>query len=292
MIKKCKSISIKKVNKLPNLFIVGAGKSGTTSLYEYLKEHPDVYMSPIKEPHFLADKRKLMEHFDINIKDIITNEKDYLKLFQGAKNEKILGEASTSYLYYTDPKIIKEKFPNSKIIIMLRNPIERAWSHYLMGIRGGFINPYKISFREAINKFPIIIRLGFYSKNVYRYLKVFGSDLHIILFDDFRENTLEVIEKVYQFLDINNYIPKLEIYNKGVLPRNKFSFYLIKIYRKVKFYKFVPKNLKTKVKPFLFIDKKKEISDKDKKFLLKLYKEDILELSKILGRDLSHWLEL
>ena len=280
------------MKKLPNLFIVGVGKSGTTSLYQYLKFHPDIYMSPLKEPHFLADKQKLKEHFDIDFSQVITNEEQYFSLFQKAKNEKILGEASTSYLYYVEPEVIKKKFPNSKIIIMLRNPVERAWSHYLMAIRDGFINP-NTPFSKAIEDFPIIVKLGFYSKNVRKYIESFQNDIYVILFDEFKKNTQTIIKCVYRFLEVDStFSPEIKTYNASAIPTSVFSFYLLKMNRKFKLYKFVPKFVRKKIKPLLLKNMKKEMPQRDKYFLLELYKKDIIELSKIINKDVSYWLEI
>jgi len=146
--------------KLPNFFIVGAAKAGTTSLYNYLKQHPDIYMSPIKEPNYFA------KDIDINLfrKDykktalidtqkyfskpkleelhlaFITELEDYIKLFQKVSNEKVIGETSVSYLYSkVAAKEIKKLVPDAKIVIILRDPIERAYSHYLMNLKEGLI---------------------------------------------------------------------------------------------------------------------------------------------------------
>ena len=106
----------------PNFFIVGAPKSGTTSLYEYLKQIPQVYMSPVKEPHYFSKSIVPDNHFLKPIRD----KKKYLNLFEGAKNEIAIGEASPTYLADPEaPKLIHELVPNAHIIIILRDPIER-----------------------------------------------------------------------------------------------------------------------------------------------------------------------
>ena len=122
-----------------DFFIVGAPKSGTTSLYHYLNEHFDVEMSSQKEPDFFSDEslQKQGMYYGRNRVDTIGK---YNALFE--KEDVILrGEASVSYLYYEDvPKKIKEYNHDGKIIIILRNPIDRAFSHYLMDYRLGLIS--------------------------------------------------------------------------------------------------------------------------------------------------------
>ena len=107
--------------KKPNFFIIGAPKCGTTSLAAWLAEHPNIYMSPIKEPHFFCS--------DFNVV-IIPNEAEYYRLFKKAGDQHMaVGEASTSYLYsqVAVPRIERE-LPGAKYIVMVRNPVEMAYS--------------------------------------------------------------------------------------------------------------------------------------------------------------------
>ena len=114
--------------KIPNLFIVGAMKSGTSSLHNYLATHPEIYMSEFKEPQYFADLGK-----DISRNQFPTEEA-YLSLFKNAGNAKIIGESSTNYSKIPEftgvPQRIKAFSPEAKIIYIMRDPIERALSHY------------------------------------------------------------------------------------------------------------------------------------------------------------------
>jgi len=132
--------------KWPNFFIVGSSKAGTTSLYYCLKQHPTIYMSPIKEPKFFCSP----EYQKSSFMEPIVKEKDYVKLFDKVKNEKIVGEASVRYLF--DPKsseLIHKKIPDAYILISIRDPVESAYSLYLLYKRLGIL---KSSFREEIEK--------------------------------------------------------------------------------------------------------------------------------------------
>src|SRR5262245_44057756 len=135
--------------KLPNFFIVGAPKAGTTSLYEYLRRHPQVYMSPVKEPNYfsyadtvaqnLYHKEKGIEQWD-----------EYVKLFEASNGAHAIGEASVSYLFYPEvPRRLNEKFPDARIIIVLRNPVDRAYSHYYMEHKLGYVRE---SFDDIVMK--------------------------------------------------------------------------------------------------------------------------------------------
>ena len=110
---------------LPNLIIVGAAKSGTTSLHNYLNQHPDVFMCDPKEPHFLINKEIGLKRIPIAISDI----NDYEKLFLGYSDIRYRGESSVMYLMYPEiviPKIKSLLGEETRIIIMLRNPVDRA----------------------------------------------------------------------------------------------------------------------------------------------------------------------
>ncbi len=139
--------------KLPNFLIVGAAKSGTTALYHYLSQHPEIYMSPLKEPKFITSnflKFPFQGPGDNEVEKMIVKSFDrYCDLFKGVKNEKAIGEASADNLYYYEQAIfyIKKYIGNPKIIIILRNPIERAYSAYLHLVRD---ERETLSFKEAL----------------------------------------------------------------------------------------------------------------------------------------------
>src|SRR5215203_3559900 len=117
---------------MPNFLIIGAMKSGTTALYYYLEQHPEIYMSPVKEPNFFSSQGQQ------NAVDAVTNIGAYQHLFKGASDEKAIGEASHSYLYEPGAATaIRRYIPEAKLIAILRNPIERAYSHFLHMVRSG-----------------------------------------------------------------------------------------------------------------------------------------------------------
>lgn len=133
---------------LPNFLIIGAAKSGTSSIYDYLKQHPQIYMSSIKEPIFFAFEGEQIDEFgpfndDPLAKGTLTNSAtnidDYQALFRDVDGEKAIGEASVRYLYFSkSPNRIKKYIPEAKLIAILRNPVDRAYSHFLMNLRKQF----------------------------------------------------------------------------------------------------------------------------------------------------------
>lgn len=104
----------------PNLFIPGAAKSGSSSLHEYLKFHPDIFMSDIKEPHYFSHKE-----------NYYNRKSEYYGLFENTRSYKYRGESSTGYMVF--PGVIdriKNDIGDAKFIFVLRNPIDRCFSHY------------------------------------------------------------------------------------------------------------------------------------------------------------------
>lgn len=165
----------------PNLFIAGAAKAGTTSLYAYLRAHPDVFFPPIKEPHYFADVRPAPEHRYAQ-RRFITRREDYLALFAGAGKARLRGDASPSYLWSEKaPARIAEVSPEARILVLLRDPVERAWSHYLMEFRegaehGGFLEALERDLarpRKGWAVSHLYVELGLYAEQIARYFAHF-----------------------------------------------------------------------------------------------------------------------
>jgi len=175
----------------PNFFIVGVPRAGTHSLYAYLKQHSKVFMSPRKEPNYFC--REIIPDDD-PLKEPVRRESDYLALFKDVKNEVAIGEASAFYLRDSlAPELIHEKVPNAKIIIILRDPAERAYSHYLTLVKK---NKTRLTFYQMIkndmkklevgkSKAWILIH-GFYYDSLKRYFDIFNKkNIHIIISEEF-----------------------------------------------------------------------------------------------------------
>ena len=294
---------------MPNFFIVGAQKAGTTSLYYYLKQHPQIYMSPRKEPHFFEGM-----HWDFyrpgRMALPVTDLADYQALFEGVTDEKAIGEASASYLYSPKaPTLIKRSIPYARLIAILRNPADRAYSNFLHCVRAG---------RESIVDFAEALRVeeerikgnwgplwhykqkGFYYAQVKRYLDTFGRDpFRVWLYEDLRAKPLDVLRDVLEFLEVDDtFAPDMSIeHNTSALPRNK------TLYRAAKklagrnsglklaiLERCLPAGPRRYVKRRIFVQPPPfpaEIREQ----LLDSYTEDILKLQDLIGRDLSPWLE-
>ena len=294
---------------MPNFLIVGAQKAGTTSLHYYLKQHPQIYMSPRKEPHFFEGM-----HWDFyrpgRIMPPVTDLADYQALFEGVTDEKAIGEASASYLYSPKaPTLIKRSIPDARLIAILRNPADRAYSNFLHCVRGG--RESTVDFAEALrveeerikrNWGPLwhYKQKGFYYAQVKRYLDTFGRDLFKVwLYEDLRTQPLDVLRDVLEFLEVDDtFVPNMAIeHNTSALPRNKTLYRAAKklagrnpVLKLAILELCLPARPRQCVKRRIFVQPPPfpaEIREQ----LLDSYTEDILKLQDLIGRDLSPWLE-
>ncbi len=291
-------------NKLPNFFIVGAPKAGTTSLYYYLKRHPEVFMSGIKEPNYFAYEETIKQNLYHKEKGVGTLE-EYLQLFESVNGRhKAVGEASVSYLFYPAvPEKIKELVPDARIIMSLRNPIDRAFSHYYMEHKLGYVNESleDIVNRKSSHKYSKLwyqqyIELGLYYEQVKRYIDVFGKDkVKIFIYDELSEDMENMILSVFKFLVIDpSFIPELENkYNTYSTPRNTFfrAIYSQKNLRALA-RKIIPDAKVEAIKNlFLTRRKKPDRHDETVDLMNVIFKPDIIKLEKLLNKDLSRWYE-
>src|SRR3990170_8700279 len=136
---------------LPNFLIIGAHKSGTTSLYQYLRQHPQVFMPQLIEPSFFSYEGQNLQHNPSIRRHVITRFEDYVALFQEARGEIAIGEASPMYLKCPQSAVrIKHYIPDARLIVILRNPVDRAYSHFQMELRNGTVN--NPDFTQAIQE--------------------------------------------------------------------------------------------------------------------------------------------
>tara|TARA_B100001029_G_C15058863_1_gene456651 strand:- start:950 stop:1852 length:903 start_codon:yes stop_codon:yes gene_type:complete len=298
-----------KVKTLPNLFIVGAAKSGTTSLHNYLNQHPDIFMCTPKEPHFLINHEIGEERipFSIGSKD------DYLNLFKLGKDKKYRGESSVMYLMYPEiviPKIKKNFGEDCKIIIMLRNPIERAYSgfHHVkrynskedsLDFKSAWIVSEERYFSQSeMTPASRYQELGLYFRQVKSYLEQL-KNVHIIIYDDYKRDFQNEMKKLFDFLQINIITINAEERHmvggwqwnnekiKRLLIEKNFikSFFKILIPFKT-FRRFIRKKLQNQNTTSV-----SRISEEDKNMLKRFYKEDVMKLSDLLKRNLNYWTE-
>ncbi|MCJ7771633.1 MAG: sulfotransferase [Desulfobacterales bacterium] len=297
-------------NFMPNLLIAGAGKSGTTSLHYYLRQHPEIFMCTPKEPHFFRAQfsRFPMNGPGDNIKKVYKNFEDYKKLFKKVDGQKVIGDASASNLYYAEKVIpyIEKYLGDPKIIISLRNPVERAYSAYLNLI---LQNREWLSFQEALAQEDKRIKdnwrhswfyknTGFYYKRVKAYIENF-SDVKVYLFDDLKKDPLSLVQDIYDLLGVEpTFVPDVNArFASSGIPRFKAVSLL---WRETKFrnaISWIGKGVLSEQIWYKLRDmlRKKFVTKPDmaaatRRYLLNEYRDDILQLQTLIGRDLSHWL--
>ena len=286
--------------RTPNLFIIGAPKCGTTSLFRYLSEHPDIFIPAKKEPNFLIyDNLKKIDARSREVKKAIKTPDGYLNLYMDSGDEKYLLDGTVFVYSFDDAlKKLKEMSPDYKAVIILRNPVLRFISHYKMSVN---LNDVKKPIEEYI-KSPICgmgmntLELGLYSKRLKRVFEILGSDrVHVLLLDNLKQNVEETLLKLYDFLEINRVLPenchKVYLKNPGIAKsaffrriyvKSKFLKLVKKIFRKTPIYK-----LKNGINKKLYSDL--VISQEINKTLFEYYENDIYELENILGRKLDYW---
>jgi hypothetical protein len=286
----------------PNFFIVGAQKAATTSLYFYLKEIPGVYMSPLKEPFYFSPHA-----VPNSASDIIRDKKEYLRLFEKARGYKAIGEATPIYLWDPDtPKLIHEAVPHARIIMILRDPIERAYSNYLMwskytGIRSSFydelMRDYK-SQEKLYGRSQLYVEFGMYYEQVKRYFDTFGREqIKVIIFEEFVQHPAQTVNEVLAFLGVNYSVTEVkEQYNPYSVPRSHLSNWIFALFRwlrarDIKFYKMLvllPDSVVESLPEKILFKRthKPKIEPKAFKFLQEIYRDDLIKLESLLGRSL------
>lgn len=281
---------------LPNFIIGGALKGGTTSLYYFLRQHPEVFMSSLKEPRYFAYEPDNPLHADgAGLHFPVKTLAEYTALFAGAAGEKAIGEASPHYLISpVAPTRIKELIPGVKLIFSLRDPVKRAnsvyWHSYRLGQEDRPIE-------QALTAEEYAIQHGLY----YHYLRVWfdlfdRTQIKVILFDDLQRNPLATFRDVCRFLDVDDqFVPDLSVRNKGGTPRHKrFG----RILERVKTHPIrqaidplVPKPLRR-----MLLDVRNHnlqetppMSEALARRLRDYFRDDITQLESLLGVDLAAW---
>lgn len=299
--------------RLPTFLIIGAARSGTWSLYQYLGQHPQIYMSSEKEPDYFVHGER---QFDLRgpgwkqvARRVARDLESYRTLFRGAPSNAAIGEASTSYLYDpVAPNRIQHLIPHAKLIAILRNPVDRAYSAFLYQTRLG---------HESVRDFAAALRAeedrirarwwygfhyrsrGLYCRQLQRYLDRFPAEqIKVCLHEDFIANPARICQEIFQFLKVDcTFVPDTSTqYNAArsyVAARNKAVRVALEriapLHRQAKraipmswhpaFHKFLYREF---VPPPLSPDLRQELRG--------FFRRDILNLQDLLHRDLACWL--
>ena len=290
---------------LPNFLVVGAQKAGTTSLHHYLFNHPDIYLPGQKETKFFViDERyeKGLQHY----------EQEY---FGGRNSEAAVGEVDPDYMYFHCALERMQKdldLSSIKLIFVFRNPVERAFSHYLMTYRRGLEN---LSFEDALENeserigsdflsdmhFSYQSR-GYYYRQVMRFLQYMDREqMLFLLTEDLKENPVKCTQSICRFLNVTtSYIPANanKQFHKATVPRSN------SLLRRIRQKGSLEKKIVRLLVPWESGRKKLRemalswnqtprhdmaISDATRKWLSSCYEQENKLLAELIGRDLSHW---
>lgn len=294
-------------NRLPTFLIVGMAKAGTSSLYAYLAEHPQIYVSPERVPNFwgLGEQPEPRYGGPVKRKPIdAPTLAHYTALFAAARDEIALGEGS-SFFNFTPraAERIQHYMPEAKLLFSLRQPAERAYSQYLYARRMGWEPASQFSAalkdearRKAEAWFPFLCyRASSLTAATLRvFYELFPRDqIHLSLFEDFRRQTPAVMRSIYTFLGVEpDFTPNLSVqHNPGRVglwpwlrsPLNPKTAFLWRC-------------LPSQARHFLFrkldnFARKPSLAPTLRADLTRSFHADILETQALIGRDLSAWLE-
>jgi hypothetical protein len=300
---------------LPNFLIIGAAKSSTSAMYHYLKQHPNICMSLVKEPDFFAYVKDLPVFCgpgdEMIRRRAVVQLADYQALFQDAREETALGEASTIYLSSYHPhqtaENIHDHIPHVRLIAILRQPADRAYSNFSYYRQLG-MEP-EANFKQALAEEQTRLQAGWrpgwryrlnglYYANLKPYFERFKREqIRVYVYDDWQSNPHQILRDVFGFLDVD------ETFTPDITKRHNTTF----VPRSVAIQKFLlqPNQIKSLFKHLLpqrlrraiilglqsLNHKKHSLFEPElRRQLTEGYREDILKLQDLIGRDLSHWL--
>jgi hypothetical protein len=290
---------------LPNFVIIGAAKAGTTALYWYLADHPQVFMSPVKETNYFAfglddDGNLLYGDPDLH-RFPVRSSAAYEELFSGATDALAIGEASPIYLECPQSAArIQEVLPNARIICGLREPVDRAYSDYLMYLRarGRRLDPVRDLTASAAWASPEShwMQISRYHEALSRYFDLFPRDrIHVFLFEDFRADAIGTVRDVYRAVRVDpGFAPDLDTpHNIGGMPS---SMTLEKVFTSGALKKalepWIPRRAADMARRLRTKNLKKApaLPEALKAELGQHFRDDIAKTSALIGRSLDNWL--
>lgn len=297
---------------MPEFLVIGAAKSGTTSVDRYLAEHPAIFMSPVKEPGFFAfegDKMQFSGPRDAwMLETVRTTWPRYLELFEAAQSYHHVGETSPVYLYDEDaPSRIKTRLPEAKLIALLRNPVDRALSQFRFMIQCE--REPESNLMDALLDEDRRVeagwewgwhyrRLGFYGQQMERYYALFDADqIHVELYDDLIANAEAVMQRIFHFLDVDiSFQPNVQqLHNATRLDTSRrFSRFLNRTGLRAAARAVTTRRFRrwAHARPFMRTESDvfAAMDAETRRFLRGHFRTDIQHLEDLIGRDLDHWL--
>jgi sulfotransferase family protein len=298
---------------VPNFTIIGAAKSGTTALYTYLALHPEIYMSPIKEPNYFS-----LDYFSENIKNSSTEIErkwwkssydravktldNYTLLFEGVEREKAIGEASPSYLSSpTAAENIQRHNPDIKLIAILRDPAQRAFSRHIQLLRDRKDTPKEFMniLRSNDWRTRMYTSPGFYHKCLLPFINRFPKEqLKIFLYEDLTRDPTTLLLNIFEYLEVSTgFTPDFtKKWNVSGIPRSQLLHKMV--WKQPEWVRSIVKPVlsskaKDKIRTLAHKNlEKPQLDDEAKRHLISIYRDDILQLQDYIDRDLSTWMKV
>jgi hypothetical protein len=280
-------------HQMPNFFLVGAPKAATSSLYHYMGQHPDIFVPENKETHFFSWPEVGETYYD---RKFVKTEAEFRALFHDRGEQQFAGDFSPSHLLYpAAAERIKAFQPEAKIIMILRDPVKRAISHYLMDCRLGCIHQPLLEVLDDAERYPLFYReyvqIGRYDQQVETYFSHFGRErVHVVIYEDFQKDPATTVREIFEFLGADaDFAPNFsQAHNTYRMPRSR----LVESFRNSSFWhsirSIVPASIKNRAKPLMDNTEKPDMSREIPR-LATLFADSNRRLAELLSRDLSHW---
>lgn len=291
--------------RLPNFFLAGAPKAGTTSMYFYLAQHPQVYMSPVKEPTFFgaADipahlKDFILERTARDRAPLVLEWDDYLALFRNVRDEIAIGEASVSYLWQPSAaRAIHALLPGARLIFVLRDPSERLFTHLLGSAWRRPRETFRTRFLEALEPGGLdmnIVNIGRYATHLQRFFDVFPKDrISIHLYEDYQADAPAVLRSVYGFLGVDPDYP-VDVsrrHGETLVPRFRLLHAArTRLLGAAPLARWLPERARRTLKGLYRRAPNVVMEPVDRRMVIDYYRDEIVRTADRIGRDLSAWL--
>lgn len=288
--------------KKVDFIVIGAGKAGTTWLWHVLHQHPQCYLPIEKELSYF--NREPAEPIGRDNPNYNKSLAWYHSHFKNINDSKCWGDISPAYLWSdTAPSAIKSYNENIKLVVILRHPVERAYSHYLYRQQKGLIG--NISFSDAIEEAPFMLERSLYGRYLNNYLQYFDrSQILILFYDDVKKDPRSVIYQIENFLGIDQWY--LEEFDKpvNITGRSRYPF-IVRIVARIDLYaralgiKDAIKTVSRHIGLLQLINSVRNAKDQTtrpaslaqetKQKLVPYFYDDMKEIEIITGRDLKAW---
>lgn len=285
---------------LPNFLVIGAAKAGTTSLWHYLGQHPDVFMSEVKEPDYF--RTDLPTTRGRSKKDLTTTLEDYEKLFKDSSGYSAVGEASPNYLADEHAaRRIRETIPDAKLIAILRDPSARAFSeftfHRMRGKEpvGRFLDAVADDETRPLERRLYYVQHGLYAQGLARFYDTFPAEqIKVVFNDDLRRDAPAVMQGLFSFLGVDPDVKvqtEAELMVSGV-PKNKALHWLLGRHNFLKdnLGPLLPEKLRDMARSIKNANlERQKMSPEERAAVGKYFADDLAQLESLLGVDLSRW---